>query len=339
MLGTRRLGRSLLLGVVLAAMLPFVLGVTPGAPAAAQAACSLDEKLDATTCRLLDGQTVEVRPVDSGSTSTYRLDVLTPDATVNLKLTGKGGSSKVALIDWRGGTLGEGVRGDDAPDVTVSTKLVLPGVYAVRVSGDRPPDSPPTQLTATVSAPGAAMKPWWPPALAGTDLPLVGERYTARTPRGGTPAGAVAVARALRAPPEGEVGDFTLVADVRFEQIQGPSAFTVRFRYEPEAGGGTGYVLSVDPFGGTATLDSFDEGQRKSIVAHVPLPVVPSPDVANRLMLRATGSSIEVTLDGQPVLEATDGRYPRGLIAIGSVTWSDPVAVTFDHVQVTVPAP
>ena len=74
-------------------------------------------------------------------------------------------------------------------------------------------------------------------------------------------------------------------------------------------------------------------------VAHVPLPVVPSPDVANRLMLRATGSSIEVTLDGQPVLEATDGRYPRGLIAIGSVTWSDPVAVTFDHVQVTVPAP
>jgi hypothetical protein len=147
----------------------------------------------------------------------------------------------------------------------------------------------------------------------------------------------VAVARALRAPPEGEVGDFTLVADVQFEKIVGPSALTIRFRYEPEAGGGTGYVLSLDPFGGTATLDSFDEGQRKTIVNHVQMPVVPNEQRPSRLVLRAAGPTLNVTLDGQPVLEASDARYARGLIAVGVVTWSDPVAVTFDHIQVTVP--
>jgi hypothetical protein len=147
----------------------------------------------------------------------------------------------------------------------------------------------------------------------------------------------VAVARALRSPPEGEVDDFTMVADVQFEQILGPSALTVRFRYEPEAGGGTGYLLSVDPFGGTATLDSFDEGQRKPIVGHAPLPVMPTPDGPNRLIVKAEGASIQVTLDGQPVLSATDERFPRGLIVVGAVTWSDPVAVTFDHIQVTAP--
>jgi hypothetical protein len=46
---------------------------------------------------------------------------------------------------------------------------------------------------------------------------------------------------------------------------------------------------------------------------------------------------MRVSLDGQTVLEATDTRYPRGLIAVGTVTWSDPVAVTFDHIQVTTP--
>ena len=135
------------------------------------------------------------------------------------------------------------------------------------------------------------------------------------------------------------MGDFVLVADVQFEQIVGPSALTVRFRYEPEAGGGTGYLLSVDPFGGTVSLDSFEEGQRRPIVAHRPLPTMPTSDAPNRLILRAEGSTIAVKLDGEQILEATDARYAHGLIAVGVVTWSEPVAVTFDHLLVTTAAP
>ena len=96
-------------------------------------------------------------------------------------------------------------------------------------------------------------------------------------------------------------------------------------------------MLSLDPFGGTATLDSFDEGQRKSIANHVALPVVPNEQGPSRLILQAIGPNLTLSLDGQTVLDVLDARYPRGLIAVGVVTWSDPVAVTFDHVQITVP--
>jgi hypothetical protein len=219
----------------------------------------------------------------------------------------------------------------------LTAAVPLAGVYGLRIEGDVPDGGSRYAVGASVSYPEMAWQPVWPLALAGGDGALTGERQVLRTPRGGTPEGGVAVARALRAPPEGEVGDFTMVADVQFEQVVGPSALTVRFRYEPEAGGGTGYVLSIDPFGGTAALDSFDEGQRKPIVGHVPLAVVPDEQGPRRLILQATGPKINVALDGQTVLETTDTRYPRGLIAVGVVTWSDPVAVSFDHIQVTVP--
>ena len=55
-------------------------------------------------------------------------------------------------------------------------------------------------------------------------------------------------------------------------------------------------------------------------------------------MLRAVGSEFTATLDGQPVLTATDSRYPRGLIAVGTFTWSEPTAVIFDHLLITKPS-
>ena len=102
-------------------------------------------------------------------------------------------------------------------------------------------------------------------------------------------------------------------------------------------GGGTGYVLEIDPFGGTASLDSFEEGQRRPIASKVTLPVVPDAVGARRLVLQAAGPSIKLSVDGETGLDVTDGRFSRGLIAVGVVTWSDPVAVTFDHIQLTGP--
>ena len=52
----------------------------------------------------------------------------------------------------------------------------------------------------------------------------------------------------------------------------------------------------------------------------------------------APGSYLIATLDGQDVVSVSDGRYPRGLVAIGVVTWSEPTAVIFDHLLVTTPA-
>jgi len=330
-----------LVSVVLAGVL-FAVPIWENRPATAAAdACILTDEVRATTCRLADGITATgtLGAVVAGASATYRLDALAPDATVALTLAARGGTTRVSVLDWRGRELAVGLRDDDAPSVQLQTLLSIPGTYAVRVTGELPAESPDFQLTATIAYATPARQAVWPATLAVPSEALTGERKIVRTPRGGTPSAGLAVAQALGAPPDGEVGDFTLVADVLFEKIVGASALTVRFRYEPEAGGGSGYVLALDPVAGTASLDSFDEGQRRPIASGVPLPVVPTADLPSRLVLHAVGPSISVTLDGQPVLTANDERYPRGLIALGVVTWSDPVAVFFDHIQVTTPAP
>lgn len=322
-----------------AVLLIAALVAPPAGSATAQApACLLGGEIRPTSCRLGDGATVEGTLGADGS-ATYRLDALGPAATVALTLRARGGSTAVSVLDWRGQVIAAGLRADDAPDVRVQASLPLPGTYAVRVTGDLPPDAPTFQLTAALSYAGSARQAVWPAALAAPTGALTGERKVVRTPRGGSPAAGLAVAQALGAPPDGVVADFVLVADVQFERIVGASAFTVRFRYEPEAGGGSGYILAIDPVAGTATLDGFQEGQRHAIIAGVPLPVQPAAGAANRLVLEATGPSIRVTLDGQPVFAVVDDRFPRGLIAVGVVTWSDPVAALFDHIQVTIPTP
>lgn len=333
----RRSALHLTLSVVLAAVLVAVPAEWVSVQAAVFEGCSLADEVRAMTCRLNDGEPVKGTLDGQGGSATYRVDAFAADATLELVLTAQGGAIQVNVLDWRGSTLGTAVRGDDAPEVRLSTNLPLPGAYGVRVTGDAPPESSGYTLTASLNYPGAAALPAWPTSLTTGDGPLSNERRLIRVPRGGTPAGGVAASRVLGVPPEGIFSDFTLVADVQFEQIVGPSALTVRFRYEPEAGGGTGYHLSVDPFGGTVSLDTFDEGQRDSIVGRLPLPIVPTSDGPNRLVLTADGPAIRVTLDGQTILEATDSRFAQGLIAVGAVTWSDPVAVSFDHIQVSTP--
>jgi hypothetical protein len=321
--GTRGLAWRLVLSTVLAAALLTVPADWLSVPVRAALGCTTDGEVRSSTCRLVDGQTVEGRLDAPGGSQTFRLDAFEAETVVALQLSATDGSTRVAVTNWRGETLGAAQRADAAPTVTLTLKLPLPGAYGVTVSGDAPEAAPIFQLRTTLRPPSASSRlpAIWPPLLGQSDGLLTGERQLVRTPRGGAPSAGVAV------------------ADVRFERIVGPSALTVRFRYEPEAGGGTGYILAIDPFGGVASLDSFDEGQRRPMVTHRPLPLMPSSEQPNRLILRASGPQITASLDGETILEANDDRYPRGLIAVGVVTWSDPAAVTFDHLQVTGTAP
>lgn len=326
MCGHHRTVWQLLVSFVAAAALATVPMDWESGRAAAADGCTLTPDIRATSCRLTPGQDVD-GSVSADLSATYRIDVLQPDSLVELRMTGGGSGGKVSVLDWRGSVLGQG-----GADSTVSTQLKLPGVYGVRVDGD-------AAFKLSVLLPGADSPPrvLWPPELAGNLSMLTGERRVLRTPRAGTPEGGVAVARNLGSPPEGMLTDFTLVADVKFEQILGASALTVRFHYEPEAGGGSGYLLAIDPVAGTALIDLFEQGKRGHLVGPVPLPVEMTADAPNRLVVQAQGPNISVSLDGQPVISASDIRYPRGLVIVGAVTWSDPVAVTFDHLLVTAP--
>jgi len=163
---------------------------------------------------------------------------------------------------------------------------------------------------------------------------LDGGRYVLSTQRGGTPSLGVAVARGLALDGSDELADFTLATNVSFERIQGPAAATVRFRYQPEAGGGTGYLVSVDPFGARARLEVFDEGRREPLTPWTILPRTAAAPM--RLALSAIGAEIGVSVDEQEILRVVDDRFRSGRIALGVVTWSEPVTATFDNVAVTV---
>lgn len=338
MRGPCRSARHLTIAIVLATLLVTISLARTGPLALALDNCSVAPDVRATTCRLVDGVIGEGKLEESGSSATYRVDVLGPGATLTVTLSSENAALAATLLDWRGNALGQAKSGPGSSPEPTPITVSIPGVYGLRVDGDVPSSGSTYKVSASISYSQAAGQPVWPPALASGDGPLGGERQVIRVPRGGTPAGGVAASRILGAPPAGIFADFTMVADVQFEKIVGPSALTVRFRYEPEAGGGTGYILSIDPFGGNATLDAFEEGQRRSIVSHIPIAVVPSADGMNRLILTAHGPAIRVALDGQTIIEAADDRFARGLIAVGAVTWSDPVAVTFDHIQVTTPS-
>ena len=162
-------------------------------------------------------------------------------------------------------------------------------------------------------------------------------RYTLTTRRGGTPELGVAVARGLHLPEAGGLADFTLSADVRFERGGGPAAATVRFRYQPEAGGGSGYLLSIDPFAAQVRLAAFEEGRQEILAPWATHPAAGVGAGTMRLRLEAAGPTIAVSLNGEEVLRTADDRFASGLVAVGAVTWSEPVTVTFENVAITVP--
>jgi hypothetical protein len=322
-------------------MLAVIVAAVPVLRTAAEAwaadACTTATEIRATTCRLLDGATIDGSLSDPDGGAIYRVDALGPQGALDLVLAAQGGGAYLGVLDWHGALIAETTAGDAASELRLHADLPLPGTYGVLVKGMPGAGSMTYRLGTKLAYATDSPKPFWPVAFVSGDGPLSGERQMLRTPRGGTPGGAVAVARSLGAPPDAVVDDFTLVSDVQFEQFGGPVAMSVRFRYEPEAGGGTGYVLVIDPFAGTASLESFDEGQRRPIVNRARLPVELSAETPARLLVKTSGPSIIVSLDGQTVLDVSDERFQRGLIVVGAVTWSDPVAVTFDHIQVTTP--
>ncbi len=110
---------------------------------------------------------------------------------------------------------------------------------------------------------------------------------------------------------------------------------TIRFRYTPEAGGGSGYLLSIDPFAGQVRLVRFEEGRQYALVPWTGHPAAVTAAAPLHVDLTACGSEVAVALNGDEVLRTTDGWFDRGTIALGAVTWSEPVSVTFENVSLT----
>jgi hypothetical protein len=291
-------------------------------------------------CPLAPGETAGAPFADAGEAHAYRFFSLDRGARVRLELAGAPPGTRLVLRGWGERTLADTTSPDAQPAV-IETELPAAGGYVAEVVAGGATGDAPYGLALSVLYAGEPPRALaLAPTAVESSAPAGGAegRFAFRTPRGGSPTAGLALARGVRTVPETELADFALVADVRFEQADGPAAATVRFRYQPEAGGGTGYLASVDPFSGEVGLDTFDEGQRTQIVAPTMHPLAKAGTGTLRLSVRANGPRLSIAIDGQDVLSVEDARFERGSIVLGVVTWSGPVAATFDNVLLTVPA-
>ena len=58
---------------------------------------------------------------------------------------------------------------------------------------------------------------------------------------------------------------------------------------------------------------------------------------SNHVTIRAAGPDLGVSINGQPVLQARDGTFASGDIALGAITWDEPAEARFDNL-IAVPA-
>jgi hypothetical protein len=345
--GRRLAGRLTVAATLLVALALLI--PPPPAMLAATAACDEPNDTVGQACPLSgDGAAVGTLsgPED---VDTYRFTALASGARARIELAEAPPGYRARLVDWRGRTVAEAIQLDGPDPGTGEVEVPAPGAYYLLVDLPAPGQVEPGRPYRV----GLQMTYRQAPPRMVLDLPATGEGpatgaadrpdadsagYSLATPRGGSPSTGVAVSRGLRMPDGGELGDFTLAADVRFERANGPAAFTARFRYQAEAGGGTGYLLSVDPFASQVRLSAFDSGRRRDLKPWAVHPAAGAGSATMRLVIRAIGPDLAIHLDGQEVVRVADDRYGSGLVALGAVTWSEPIAVTFENILVTTPS-
>ena len=275
-----------------------------------------------------------------GDVHAYRVFVLDTGARVRLELADVPAGTRLRLLGWGARPLGEATAADGG-SVRLDVEPREAGAYVVEVEAGEEISENPYALALDLAYAGPvprAVTLVHPSVESNAPGGAVEGRYTLQTVRGGSPSAGLTLARGLRTSPEIDLADFTLVTDVRFDQADGPAAATVRFRYQPEAGGGTGYLVSVDPFSGEVSFEAFDEAQRRRLAPPTMHPLAKVERGSMRLAIRAVGPTMTVSIDGQEILSVADERFASGLVALGVVTWSGPVTATFENVLVTVPA-
>ncbi len=268
----------------------------------------------------------------------YRFDALDVGVRARIELSEAARGLRLELLDWGGRVIAEA--SEQAGAALIDVPLAMPGTYFATVSGS----AGAYRLGLDLTYPGPTPRVLLSREMVLDDAPgaggesattLANGQYTVQTLRGGSPGAGVAVARALTLADGPEVADFTLVADARFEQAEGSVAIQARFRYRPEAGGGSGYIVSYEPFEGRLRLAAFEEGRQQPLTEWVSHPAARSGFDTSRLMVRAVGPTIVVAVNGEELIREEDTRYTSGSVIIGAVTWSAPATATFDNVLVT----
>jgi hypothetical protein len=276
----------------------------------------------------------------------YRFDVLDSGAQARVELAEAAPGLRVRLLDWGGRGLAESR--EQAGAARIDATLNVPGTYYLAVDASGTANGGPYRLSVDVMYQAVAPRMLLsrdmvadlsdPLAEGESGTGLVNGQFITQLNRGGTPEIPQIHERRLNLANRSAVGDFVLAVDARLQRATGSAAVRIRFRYQPEAGGGTGYVISLEPFDGRVRLETFDEGQRVPLTNWITHPAARSNFDTARLIVQALGESISVSVNGEQLIQVEDARFPNGYLTIGAATWSEPITATFDNVLVTTPA-
>ena len=130
-----------------------------------------------------------------------------------------------------------------------------------------------------------------------------------------------------------DLADFQLDLDARLTKLPRENGgFTVSFRWQND---GNTYELYVDTASeggpGAAKLVKWVDGEVTELVGWVESPAIKTGTQTNRVTIRAAGPELGVSINGQSVLQASDGTFSSGDLALGAITWDEPTEARFDN--------
>lgn len=273
----------------------------------------------------------------------FRYETLDYDTHVQLALLEPPGPYRLNLADWNGRIIASSSmqEGSEVIDALVGP----PGSYYVFVdskTGEVSPEpyrlvyqptyqgSPPQLLYSHEFRMGAEDSVH--PPTEDADFMGSGGKVTVIMKVGGTPE-EPREASVMLGP---AVADFTLAVDARIANAETAvdAVYFIGFRAIDD---GSAYRLAVDMHRAAARLQLVERGATTNLTEWVASSAIDMQGGVNRTVIRAVGPAIRVTMNGQPLLEATGPSVQSGRFALGIITQGEPPIVSYDNVLVTTP--
>jgi hypothetical protein len=140
-------------------------------------------------------------------------------------------------------------------------------------------------------------------------------------------------------PAHTDLADFQLDLDARLTRLpREDGGFTVSFRWQDDLNTYELYVDVAKAGGpGSAKLVRWVAGEGTELTGWVESGAIKTGSESNHVSVRAVGSDLAVSINGQPVLQARDSTFSSGDLALGAITWDEPTEARFDNLIVVPP--
>jgi hypothetical protein len=275
----------------------------------------------------------------------YRIEVYDFNTDVHVEMPTMPAPYKIELANWNGDVIASSDRNGSAE--VIDTTVDLPGAYYIFVhsaSGGFS-DTQPYQIFRALTYPGSSI----PDRIFASDFregaksAVEGEsEYAIHSEDGGRYTIQMKISGDGRNknPSEAwwtgfgpEVTDFTMTLDTRVTNgADGGSS--VFFRHVDND---NTYQFALDSKVGSVQLWKIVKGEVTG-TGWTSSDVIDTKGGVNRIVIRCFEDDILVNVNGDDLIQVSDGTFRKGRIGIGAMTYGGPATVSFDNIIITTPS-